>query len=55
MVCYSIIGKNNLIKAGSLVKQRGEFEDNSIIEGFPGKSVGKNKKRLEIPNWAKRS
>lgn len=56
IICdYSIIGKNSLIKAGCLVKQRDEFEDDDIIEGFPGKSVGRNKKRLETPNWANKS
>ncbi len=55
IVCdYSIIGENCLIKAGSLIKQRDRFEENNIIEGFPGKSIGKNKERLEIPNWASR-
>lgn len=53
IICdYSIIGKNSLVKAGTLVKQRDEFEDNSIIEGFPGKMIGKNERPLEKPNWA---
>lgn len=31
-----------------------EFEENNIIEGFPGKSIGKNEERLGRPNWAGR-
>lgn len=55
IVCdYSIIGENCLIKAGSLVKQRDKFEENNIIEGFPGKSIGKNEEILGRPNWAAR-
>ena len=55
IICdYSTIGENSLIKAGTLVKQRDKFVDGSIIEGFPGKLIGKNIKRLEIPNWAGR-
>ncbi len=52
-VCdYSELGKNCLVKAGTLVKQRSKFEDDSIIEGFPGKAVGKLKKPQARPPWA---
>nr|WP_300004953.1 DapH/DapD/GlmU-related protein [Tissierella sp.] len=52
VVCdYSIIGENSLIKAGSLVKQRDKFEKDSIIEGFPGKRVGRNTELLKKPDW----
>lgn len=55
IICdYSVIGENSLIKAGSLVKQRDRFEDNNIIEGFPGKSIGKIQKPQEKPAWAGR-
>ena len=55
IVCdYSVIGENCLIKAGTLVKQRDEFEEDNIIEGFPGKSIGKNENPLGRPNWAGR-
>lgn len=55
IVCdYSVIGKNCLIKAGSLVKQRDNFPEDCIIEGFPGKSIGKNAEQLARPNWAGR-
>lgn len=55
IICdFSRIGKNTLVKSGALVPQRKEFEDNDIIEGFPGKSIGKNSETLKRPNWAKR-
>jgi len=52
-VCdYSELGENCLVKAGTLVKQRSKFEDHSIIEGFPGKSIGKLEKQQPHPTWA---
>lgn len=52
-VCdYSELGKNCLVKAGTLVKQRSKFEDASIIEGFPGKKIGKLEKQQPHPAWA---
>lgn len=55
IVCdFSKIGKNSLIKSGALISQRKEFEDNDILEGFPAKSIGKNKEILERPNWINR-
>lgn len=53
IVCdYSKLGMNTLVTSGSLVKQRSVFEDNQILEGFPAKSVGKNKKVQNRPAWA---
>ncbi|NLC65363.1 MAG: carbonic anhydrase/acetyltransferase [Clostridium sp.] len=53
IVCdYSELGENCLVKSGSLVKQRDKFEANSIIEGFPGKAIGKKKELIERPDWA---
>jgi carbonic anhydrase/acetyltransferase-like protein (isoleucine patch superfamily) len=52
-VCdYSELGKNCLVKAGTLIKQRSKFEDHSIIEGFPGKSMGKLDSPQPHPPWA---
>ncbi len=52
-VCdYSELGRNCLVKAGTLVKQRSKFEDHSVIEGFPGKSVGKLENQQPHPPWA---
>lgn len=53
IVCdYSRVGSNVLIKAGSLVKQRAEVADNSVVEGFPAKQVGENDMPLPRPSWA---
>jgi len=52
-VCdYSELGKNCLVKAGTLVKQRSKFEDDSIIEGFPGKFIGKLVNQQARPPWS---
>lgn len=53
IVCdYSFLGKNTLVKSGTLVKQRSTFEDNQILEGFPAKSIGENTDTLKRPAWA---
>ncbi|MDW7670501.1 MAG: DapH/DapD/GlmU-related protein [Bacillota bacterium] len=53
IVCdYSALGKNTLVKSGSLVKQRSIFPDNQILEGFPAKPMGENSDALERPSWA---
>lgn len=31
-----------------------EFEENNIIDGFLGKSIGKNEGQLGRPNWSGR-
>ncbi|QNO15844.1 carbonic anhydrase/acetyltransferase [Alkalicella caledoniensis] len=48
---YSKIGINCMVKAGSLVKQRSEFPDNSIIEGFPAKKLGTLETKQTTPPW----
>lgn len=54
IICdYSEIGENSLIRAGSLVKQRDKFNNDAIIEGFPGLQVGKNLKTLTKPSWSR--
>lgn len=56
IVCdYSKVGKNVLIKAGTLIKQRQIVEDNSVMEGFPSTVIGTNDKKLPLPDWAIRS
>ena len=53
IVCdYSKLGANTLVKSGTLVKQRSEFGDNEILEGFPAKSIGRNESELKRPDWA---
>ena len=51
IVCdYSSLGKNTLVKSGSLVKQRSKFGD--LLEGFPAKELGKVEDKLDRPQWA---
>jgi len=53
IVCdYSRLGRNVLVKSGSLVKQRSVFSDNQIVEGFPAAFVGENTDVMERPAWA---
>ena len=53
IICdYSVLGKNTLVKAGSLVKQRSNFPANQIIEGFPAAVIGEHGTTLERPPWA---
>lgn len=53
IICdFSKVGKNSLVKSGTLVPQRKVFKDNEIIEGFPGKVIGKNETIQEKPTWA---
>ena len=52
IVCdYSTIGKNSLIKAGTLVKQRSQFPDQVILEGFSAKVVERIDGSVEAPAW----
>ena len=54
IVCdYSQLGKNTLVRSGSLVKQRSVFGEGCILEGFPAQSVGSNEGTLEKPPWAR--
>ncbi len=53
IVCdYSKLGANCIVKAGSLVRQRDQFPDGSIIEGFPGSVSGRRDGRPPVPAWA---
>lgn len=53
IVCdYSTLGKNTLVRTGTLVKQRSSFPDNIILEGYIAKEVGKVDGTLEKPDWA---
>jgi len=52
IVCdYSRLGANCIVRAGSLVRQRDEFPDGTVIEGFPGKAVGRVETQAR-PLWA---
>ena len=53
IVCdYSSLGSNVLVRSGTLVKQRSEFTDDLILEGFPARIIGKNEGPNERPAWA---
>lgn len=53
IICdFSKVGKNSLVKSGTLVPQRKVFQDNEIIQGFPGKVIGNNEKTQEKPIWS---
>ena len=49
---YSKLGKNTLVKAGTLVKQRSIFNDDEILEGYPAKNIGMNQDIQNKPAWA---
>ncbi len=52
IVCdYSRLGKNTLVKSGTLVKQRSIFNDNEILEGFPAKVIGNSTEALKKPDY----
>lgn len=54
IICdYSRLGKNTLVKSGTLVKQRSIFNDSDILEGFPAKLIGTNVEALKKPDYAK--
>lgn len=56
IVCdYSVLGKNIRVTAGTLVKQRSQFDDDQILEGFPACSIGTNDKPLLRPDWGFRT
>lgn len=53
IICdYSRLGKQTLVKSGSLVKQRSEFGDYAILEGYPAKITGVSEASLDRPAWA---
>ncbi len=53
IICdYSKLGKNTLVKAGTLVKQRSIFNDDEILEGYPAKNIGMNQDIQNKPAWA---
>ncbi len=51
IVCdHSVLGKNTVVKAGSVVKQKSVFQDFALLEGFPAKEIG-NSTTEEKPKW----
>lgn len=52
IVCDSSkVGKHSIVKAGTLVKQRSNFPDYSILEGFPAKQNDTLTRSPENPKW----
>jgi carbonic anhydrase/acetyltransferase-like protein (isoleucine patch superfamily) len=47
----SIVGRDCVVRAGAVVKQRSEFDDGVDIDGFPAREVGRVGS-LERPTWA---
>ncbi len=53
IVCdYSILGQNTLVKAGTLIKQRSEFPDQVILEGYSAKILDSSTGKIEVPLWS---
>jgi carbonic anhydrase/acetyltransferase-like protein (isoleucine patch superfamily) len=50
----SRLGANCRVKAGSLVKQRDTFGENTVVEGFPGRQVATLPAAQARPAWALR-
>jgi carbonic anhydrase/acetyltransferase-like protein (isoleucine patch superfamily) len=48
----SVLGRGCVVKAGSMVKQRSEFPDFAVIEGFPAKEVERGTAAPSRPAWA---
>lgn len=53
IVCdWSRVGAESVVKAGSCVKQRANFPDRSVLDGFPAKQVATLDAAPEVPTWA---
>jgi len=54
-VCdWAQVGRNCLVRAGSIVVQRSRFEDNLEIAGCFGEVVGRIERQQTLPSWALR-
>jgi carbonic anhydrase/acetyltransferase-like protein (isoleucine patch superfamily) len=49
---YSKLGKHVLVKAGALVKQRSQFPDYAVLDGFPAKQIAISPTPPAFPTWA---
>ncbi len=55
IVCdWAHVGRNCLVRAGSIVVQRSRFEDNVEIAGCLGEVVGRMETQQNMPSWALR-
>lgn len=53
IVCdWSVVGAESLVRAGACVKQRDQFGERSILDGFPAKQVGMLAAPPSFPTWA---
>ncbi|KAA2266977.1 hypothetical protein F0L68_00090 [Solihabitans fulvus] len=52
IVCdWSRVGRESVIGAGACVKQRAEFPERSVLDGFPARVVGTLSERPQVPSW----
>ena len=52
-VCdWSVVGAGSVVRAGSLVRQRDEHPDRSVLEGFPARAVASLDADPPRPPWA---
>jgi carbonic anhydrase/acetyltransferase-like protein (isoleucine patch superfamily) len=55
IVCdFSTIGRSCIVRAGAVVKQRSQFDDFSVVDGFPAKQVDSLLHPPPVPDWALR-
>ncbi len=53
IVCdNSVIGAESIVRAGALVKQRANFPERSVLEGFPAKAVEQLSAAPPRPDWS---
>src|SRR5690348_4931190 len=53
IVCdWSVVGAGSIVRAGACVKQRDQFGERSILDGFPAKQIGTLTAPPSFPTWA---
>lgn len=53
IVCdWSNVGAESIVRAGACVKQRDQFDDRSVLDGFPAKFVDRLAEPPPLPGWA---
>jgi carbonic anhydrase/acetyltransferase-like protein (isoleucine patch superfamily) len=53
IVCdWSVVGAESVVRAGACVKQRDQFGERSILDGFPAKQLGTLAAPPPVPTWA---
>ena len=52
IVCdFSTLGRSCVVRAGAVVKQRSQFDDFAVVDGFPAKQVDSLLHPPPIPDW----